>query len=392
VSPSLLDPIRAVFQSPQLQIAGSLGTLFGLALVGYLVVKAGRPLKRRHDARLVELLQAAVMLSLTGLAGTVIVAAWRATDEVRRALAQMGLGVREAVLVVVTVLVLFGAYSLTVLIKRTIDTFFRRQDAISRHQREVAYHLAQVGIYLFAVLLVFSIWGINLGNLLLGAGVLGIVVGLAARQTLSAVLAGFVLLFSRPFAIGDWVQIDDREGYVVDVSIFNTEIRTFQDEHVVIPNDVVTGSSLVNRSRRGRLRIDLEAGIRYEDDPNVAAEAAQTAMAGVEGVADDPEPAVVLKRFDDSAVILECRFWITTPTAEKRWTAQTAVITAIGEAFEDAGVEIPFPQRELAASDDATGLRLSGPVAGPPQADETEDSDAEDRRDGTSEATPDTED
>lgn len=365
MSPGLLEIIRSVFQSTGIQLAGSFGTLFGLVLLGYLVVKAGRPLKRRFDSRIVELFQAAFMLAVTGLAGTVIVVAWRATDEVQRALLSLDLGVDEAVLLVVTLLVVFGSYSMTVLAKRIVDAFAAGRDAISRHQQEIAYHVLQVSVYVFAGLLVLSIWGINLGNLLLGAGVLGIVLGLAARQTLGAVLAGFVLLFSRPFDIGDWVQINDREGYVVDVTIFNTEIRTFEDEHVVIPNDIVTGSSIVNRSRRGRLRIDVEAGIDYDADPNEAADVALDAMRSIDALAETPEPTVVLTEFGSSAIVLECRFYITNPTADKRWQAQTDVISAVAAAFEDAGIKIPFPQRELAGREEAGGLELAAGSAGP---------------------------
>lgn len=359
MSPVVDEVIRSIFQSTGIQIAGSFGTLVGLVVFGYLVLRVGRPLKERFDGRVVELLQAAVMLAVTGLAGTVIVVAWRATDEVQQALVSLDLGVEEGVLVVVTFLVAFGAYSLTVLAKRLVDAFGDGRDAISRHQQEIAYHLLQVSVYVFAALLALSIWGIDLSNLLLGAGVLGIVLGLAARQTLGAVLAGFVLLFSRPFDIGDWVQINDREGYVVDVTIFNTEIRTFEEEHVVIPNDIVTGSSIVNRSRRGRLRIDLEVGIDYDADPTEAADIALEAMNDVDGVAESPEPTVILKEFGRSAVVLECRFYITDPTAEKRWQTQTDVIAAVSDAFAEAGIKIPFPQRELAGRDEAGGLEIA---------------------------------
>lgn len=359
MSPGVIETIRSVFQSTGIQVAGSLGTLVGLVLFGYLVLRAGRPLKRRFDGRVVELLQAAVMLAVTGLAGTVIVVAWRATDEVRQSFYALDFGVNEAVLLVVTVLIVFGSYSLTVLVKRLVDTFAHQRDAFSRHQQEIAYHVLQVGIYVFAALFALSVWGIDLGNLLLGAGVLGIVLGLAARQTLGAVLAGFVLLFSRPFAIGDWVQINDREGYVVDVTIFNTEIRTFDDEHVVIPNDIVTGSSIVNRSRRGQLRIDVEVSVDYDADPREAATVAREAMEAVDGVAESPPPKVVLKEFESSAIVLECRFYIRDPTAEKRWTTQTGVVAAVSEAFDEAGIKIPFPQRELVGRDEAGGFEIT---------------------------------
>jgi len=83
---------------------------------------------------------------------------------------------------------------------------------LTDHQEEVIRRLAQISVYTFALLVVVGLFTDNVGGLLVGAGFLGIVVGMAARQTLGAILAGFVLMFSRPFEVGDWVEIGDHEG------------------------------------------------------------------------------------------------------------------------------------------------------------------------------------
>ncbi len=87
---------------------------------------------------------------------------------------------------------------------------------------------------------------------------------MAARQTLGSLLAGFMLMFARPFEIGDWVEIEEKEGIVTDISIVNTRIQTFDGEYVMIPNDTVGGSTIVNRSRKGRLRLEVDVGIDYD--------------------------------------------------------------------------------------------------------------------------------
>jgi hypothetical protein len=82
-------------------------------------------------------------------------------------------------------------------------------------------------------------------------------------------------------------------------------------------------------------------------------------MRDVDGVAETPESNVVLKQFGSSAIVLECRFYISDPTADKRWQAQTDVISTVADAFADAGIKIPFPQRELAGRPEAGGLELA---------------------------------
>jgi small-conductance mechanosensitive channel len=168
------------------------------------------------------------------------------------------------------------------------------------------------------------------------------------------VFAGFVLLFSRPFEIGDWVEMSDREGVVRDVSLFNTTLRTFDDEHVVVPNDEVTANEIVNRSRMGRLRVSLEVGVDYGTDVERAVSLAEGAMEGLDELMGTPAPRVVVSRFGDSAVVLNCRFWIENPSAARYWQARSAVVEAVKSRFDEAGVTIPYPQRTLSARPDAT--------------------------------------
>jgi small-conductance mechanosensitive channel len=260
------------------------------------------------------------------------------------------------------------AYTITRISKGLLRE--RGGDVMDRTRREALHHVVQIAVYVLAGAVVLTLAGIPPSNLIVGAGAAGIVVGLAARQTLGAVFAGFVLLLSRPFDIGDWVVIDEVEGIVTDVSLFNTRLRTWDDEQVVVPNDEVTTTEIVNRSREGRLRITLDVGVDYDADVERAAEVAREAMTDLDPLMDDPAPHVVVKRFGDSAVVLELRFWISNPSARRRWVAQTAVIEAVKGAFDGEDVKIPFPQRELSGRGEeglavASGQPVSGTVPAP---------------------------
>jgi small-conductance mechanosensitive channel len=294
----------------------------------------------------VELAVAGVIALVTAGGVTAVIYTWGLVGDVALAVDDLGAGSLAGKLLVSGVL-LGAAYAFTSFVGRLISALSSVAGVVSRHQREILYRLTQVTLYTVAGLAVLGLFTDDLGGLLVGAGFLGIVVGMAARQTLAAVLAGFVLMFSRPFEIGDWVQIGDREGTVTDITVVDTRLRTIEGEHVVVPNDVVESESLVNRSREGRLRVEVEVGVDYETDLDRAVSVAESAIDDVETVLDAPHPEVVVKRFADSSVVLGVRAWIRDPSPRARWRARSALVGAVKAAFEEAGVPIPFPQRTL---------------------------------------------
>jgi len=291
--------------------------------------------------------------------GLVIVAVWGLSEQLIGVFTA-NLGPEALVRLGISILFLIGAYTMTGLIRQLVEEIARARGSLGEHEREIAFRVGQVSLYIVSLLLILTLWRVNIGGILVGAGFLGIVVGMAARQTLGALLAGFVLMFSRPFEIGDWIEVGDNEGIVTDITIVNTRIQTFDGEYVMVPNDVVSSQSLINRSRKGRLRIEVEVGVDYDADAERAAEVAREAVRELDGPMTVPTPQVVLKRFDDSAVILGVRYWIDNPSARRRWRSKTAVIGAVKRAFEEEGIKIPFPQRELMGREEAEGFVLAG--------------------------------
>ncbi|WP_248897196.1 mechanosensitive ion channel family protein [Haloplanus halobius] len=304
-----------------------------------------------------------------------VVLLWDLVDPLARSYRNLGLQ-DVAGRVLLGIVVLASTYALTGFVGQIIGEFTGKRSAVSEHQREIVYRLTQVSLYTLAILVVVGLFTRDLGNLLVGAGFLGIVVGMAARQTLGAVLAGFVLMFSRPFEIGDWIEIGEREGIVTDITVVTTRIQTFDGEYVMLPNDEVNAQPITNRTRKGRLRIEVEVGVDYDTNPGNAAEIARDAVKGLDEILQVPTPQVVAKRFGDSAIILGVRVWIDNPSARRRWRARTAVIEAVTAAFDEEGIKIPFPQRELMGRTEEGGLAIAG---GEPQAAPTPDGDGQTR-------------
>jgi small-conductance mechanosensitive channel len=280
-----------------------------------------------------------------------------------------------ALTLLLLVIAVIGSDQLRAMIARFSD----QADRITEHQEEVMLRVGQVTLFVTIGASILTLWGVNLSGLLVGAGFLGIVVGFAARQTLGSMIAGFVLMFSRPFTIGDWVEIGEDEGVVTDITMFNTRLENFDGEFLVLPNDMVTNRTVTNRSQKGLYRIRQDVGIDYEADPEEAMDVAIDAMQDVDEVVDAPAPQVIPKDFGDSSIVLEMRYWIDHPTPPRKWKAISAVVREVKAAFEEAGITIPFPQRTLSDRPEAAdeGLVRSDQVDGDGQADGDGEADAE---------------
>lgn len=320
-----------------------------------------------------------LQLALFALAGVAVLTLWGRFELVVAVLPVAENAVRVGGQLVASAALLGGAYVVSDVVETYVGELSADSDRITAHQEQLLTRLVQVGLLVLAAITVLGIWGVNLGGLLVGAGFLGIVLGMAARQTLGSLIAGFVLMFARPFEIGDWVEIGDEEGFVTDITIMNTHMRNFDGEYVVVPNDLVANQAITNRSREGRLRIHMEVGIGYDDDPDEASDIAEEVLEDVGVIANNPRPYTIPSGFGDSAILLDLRFWIDPPTPQARWRSKALVVERIQDRYADAGISIPYPQRtvsyppEKAAADETVerveqadgngdGRRRDGPV------------------------------
>ncbi len=343
------------------------------------LIRAGEAIPASLTVILVRTLQ----MVLLGIAVLSLLIVW---GRVQWAIAILkGVGESRQLIVdgAMTVVIVLLAYAALDILSDAVDRFGDEVDRITEHQQEIVRRLGQLSIIALAVATGLTLWGIDLSGLLVGAGFLGIVVGLAARQTLGSLIAGLVLMFSRPFTIGDWVVIGGQEGIVTDITIVNTRLENFDGEFLIIPNDSVANQAITNRSRKGHYRIRLDVGVDYETDPDHARDVALEALDDVQPIEPAPPPQGILKEFGDSAVIIELRFWIDRPTPPRKWQATNGAVEAVKDAFEEEGIKIPFPQRELTGRAETGGFRVisdepTAPEATTDQARRAPDRDGED--------------
>ncbi|MFP9193418.1 mechanosensitive ion channel family protein [Natrialbaceae archaeon A-CW1-1] len=344
-------------QNQKIAVTVAASGLLLLVLVSYRRLQSW--LSSRIQALYADIVTTIVLLVTSVLTLLVTIGVWGATDDISDLMSEFDIGQDVIARLAVSFILLVMTYIVWRFAKRLVHDLVASSPSVTDHQEEVSHRILQVTIWSLSFVVILSIWIDDLSGLLVGAGFLGIVVGMAARQTLGSLLAGFVLMFSRSFEIGHWVELDGREGTVTDISIFNTQIRSFDGEYIIVPNDVVTASIVTNRSKTGRLRLEVEVGVDYDVDIDQAATLARDALESVEDAMEVPEPQVITKDFGDSAVILGVRFWIEKPSARRRSIARTNAISAIKSQFADADVKIPYPQRELSEREETSGFRVA---------------------------------
>lgn len=194
--------------------------------------------------------------------------------------------------------------------------------------------------------LLLTAWNINVTPLLASAGIAGIAVGFAARDTVANFFGSIALYVDDTYKVGDYVQLDDMAGTVVDVSIRSTRILTRDNVIVTVPNSVLNAATITNWSDpHQKTRIKIPVGVAYGTDVDAVEELLLDVAADEDLAVKAPQPSVRFRRFGDSALELELLCWVKSPMLDARATHQ--LNKAIYERFTQEGIEIPFPQRDL---------------------------------------------
>ncbi|MCK5485574.1 MAG: mechanosensitive ion channel family protein [Desulfobacterales bacterium] len=207
-------------------------------------------------------------------------------------------------------------------------------------------------IYAVAIIIALDILGINVMPFIAGAGIVGLAIGFAAKDTLSNLISGILLIIDRPFEVNDRIEVWSAPagsatwGDVIDIGLRATKIKTTDNIVIIIPNNEIMRRDIINYTIISeKIRVRINIGIAYDADlqktKNVILQVAQT----TEGVADDPPPKVVVRNFGESSVDLQLRVWI--HDARKRMDTISYITDKVKEAFDREGIEIPYPKRDI---------------------------------------------
>ncbi len=210
----------------------------------------------------------------------------------------------------------------------------------------------RAGIIAAAVVIALAELNIEIMPFIGAAGVAGIAIGFAAKDTLSNLIAGVLLIVDRPFRVGDRIELWTTPrntatwGDVVEIGLRATKIRNPDNLIFVIPNAVIMQRDIVNYTASGEdIRLRIPIGIAYDADQAQAKEIIRNVALHTEGVIHDPEPQVILRNFGESSIDLELRVWI--DQARQRRAIGDEITERVKAEFDRAGVEIPYAKRDL---------------------------------------------
>jgi len=208
-------------------------------------------------------------------------------------------------------------------------------------------NVLRVIIIISGILWMLTIWKISLTPLFASAGIAGIAIALAAKDTLSNFFGGVSIFMDRTYKLGDYIIVDSGErGEVIEIGIRSTRIKTRDDVMITIPNSILANAKIINESAPvPRFRIRVPFGVAYSSDLEQVEETVLEIAANNPNVSKSPEPRVRLRSLAESSVNFELLCWLSQPSEKGREIH--ALLMTIHRIFSERGIAIPFPQRDI---------------------------------------------
>jgi small conductance mechanosensitive channel len=251
--------------------------------------------------------------------------------------------------------VIFVFKLLSGFVKRIVRTATERSSLdMSELLKDMLVSTTGGAVMVLGIFMALAQVGISLGPMLAGLGVAGFIIGFALQDTLGNFAAGTMILIYRPFDVDDFVEVTGASGLVRKMNLVSTTITTFDNQTLVVPNSKIWGDVIKNITAQKERRVDLEFGIGYDDDVELAERVLNEIVMRHEKVLEHPEPQIKLHTLGDSSVNFIVRPWTKT---EDYWTVYWDLMREVKLRFDREGISIPFPQRDVHLYQEATAKK-----------------------------------
>lgn len=233
------------------------------------------------------------------------------------------------------------------LVKKIVAALNR---AMKRHDVDpslasFAMSFTNIALKVFVVIIILTTLGVQMTSIVAVLGAASLAVGMALSGTLQNVAGGMVILLFKPFRVGDTIVTSDgTTGVVKKIMIFTTELHTFDNQVLYLPNGALSNGVITNLSQGKMRRTDINVGISYGDDVKKARTLMLKILASDKRVAKNPEPVVLLSSLDDSAVTITIRYWT---KYDDLWDVRGEMMETIYKEFPKHGLHFPFPQMDV---------------------------------------------
>ena len=233
------------------------------------------------------------------------------------------------------------------LLVRWVMKFLTRNDRLDKIEPTIKgfiMKLLKVLLYIIVVLTAANVMGIPLTSFVALMGSAGVAVSLAMQGALSNLVGGMTLLLLKPFKVGDYVKIGETEGTIKSIGTFFTELTTPDNRHISMPNSSLTNTAIVNFSREGTRRLDVNFGVSYDADIDHTVNTLREAVNMTGGILDNPAPVIKLTECGDSSLVFMIRVWC---QGQDYWDVNWGLIENGKRLLDREGIEIPYPQMDV---------------------------------------------
>jgi len=204
--------------------------------------------------------------------------------------------------------------------------------------------LVYFALLILVIISALGVLGVNTTSFVAIIGAAGLAVGLALQQNFSNFGAGVIILFLKPFKVGDFVEAGGAIGVVDTIGIFNTTFKTGDNKIIIVPNSNIIGGNIINYSKEPIRRIDLVIGVGYDDDLKLVKSTLEEILNNNEKILKDPEFSIALSELGDSSINFNVRPWV---NSEDYWSVRSEILETIKITFDEKNISIPYPQMDV---------------------------------------------
>ena len=217
-------------------------------------------------------------------------------------------------------------------------------DKLDVSLRSFLTSFVKIVLYILLIITVAMILGVPATSFITILASCGVAIGLALQGSLSNFAGGLMILFFKPFKVGDYIEAQGEAGTVVSISVVYTELLTPDNKRITIPNGTLTNSTIRNYSAEELRRVDLTFNVAYNSNDETVRKILRAAVDNHPLSLQDPEPVVRLSQHGDSALVYSVRVWVKNADY---WTVYFDILSQVKADFDANGITIPFPQMDV---------------------------------------------
>ncbi|MCL1816329.1 MAG: mechanosensitive ion channel family protein [Clostridiales bacterium] len=204
--------------------------------------------------------------------------------------------------------------------------------------------LAKIILYFITTIIIVDTLGISVTSLVAVLGVAGIAISLAAQSALGNVAGGLMLLSSKPFVVGDYIEVSGVSGTVVSIGLAYTKLKTPDNKIIFAPNNIISGEKIINYTTEIMRRVDTNIHIAYDNDPVLVKKALLAAIQAIPGILEDPAPYVNAQLYEEKSIVYTIRVWVYT---HEFASVKDKLMEQLQPTCLEAGIKLAYPNNEI---------------------------------------------